>query len=170
MQDEAAEAVELVAPRPTEWARRYEGVAAELRNALGANVRIEHIGSTAVPDLPAKDVVDVLVGVSHEGILSAVNTLVEEGFELDGQRPEHAWLTRRAAGRRVCVVHVVQADSPRWTRRIAFRDLLREEEAARAEYLAVKLAAAAETSNWNDYTLAKTTVVHSLIDMRTPGR
>lgn len=167
MTDEAAEAVDLVSARPTEWARRFEGLASELREALGANVGIEHIGSTAVPDLPAKDVVDVLVGVSCGGIPSAVNTLVDYDFDLDGQRPEHAWLTRRAAGRRVCVVHVVERDSRRWKRRIVFRDLLREDAQARAEYLAVKVAAAAEESNWNDYTLAKTTIVHSLIDRRT---
>lgn len=142
------ERVELVESRPAEWAQRFQRLGRELRELVGADVSIEHIGSTAVPDLPSKDVVDILVGVAPGSVPSVRNSLVQGGFILDGQCDGHAWLTRRKSGRRVCVIHVVENDSERWARRIAFRDLLRKDADARAEYLRTKRAAEAETSNW----------------------
>lgn len=158
-----AEPLELVESRPAEWAQRYRGLVEELRELVGAEVNIEHIGSTAVPDLPSKDVVDVLVGVAAGHVSSVGDRLVEGGFILEGQRDGHAWLTRRKSGRRICVIHVAETDSRQWLRRIAFRDLLRGDADARAEYLRTKRSAEAETSNWNDYTQAMTATVHRLL-------
>lgn len=76
--------MELVESRPAEWAQRFQRLGEELRELLGAEVSIEHIGSTAVPDLPSKDVVDVLVGVAPGHVLSAGDRLVEGGFILEG--------------------------------------------------------------------------------------
>lgn len=161
-----ADRVELVASRHAEWAQRFRRLAEELRELVGADVSIEHIGSTAVPDLPSKDVVDVLVGVAPAHVLSVGDRLVGGGFVLEGQRDGHAWLTRRRSGRRVCVIHVVETGSRQWVRRIAFRDLLRQDADARAEYLQTKRAAEAEASDWNDYTQAKTATVHRLLNAR----
>ncbi len=158
-----SEMVELVQSRPAAWAQRFRGLASELRELVGAGVNIEHIGSTAVPDLPSKDVVDILVGVAPGQIRCVSDSLVDGRFILEGQRDGHSWLTRRESGRRVCVIHVVETDSRQWDRRIAFRDLLRGDADARAEYLRTKRAAEAGTSNWNDYTQAKTETVHRLL-------
>ncbi|MFK5691395.1 GrpB family protein [Ornithinimicrobium sp. LYQ92] len=159
--------MELVECRPVEWAQRFQGLVGEVRKLVGDEVRIEHIGSTAVPDLPSKDVVDVLVGVAPGHVASVGNRLLVGGFVLEGQREGHEWLTRRKSGRRVCVIHVVESDSRQWLRRIAFRDLLRRDADARAEYLQTKRAAQAETSGWNDYTHAKTATVHRLLRTRS---
>lgn len=158
-----AERVELVESRPAEWAQRYQGLVKELRELVGTEVIIEHIGSTAVPELPSKDVVDVLVGVAPGHVSGVGDRLVEGGFIQEGQRDGHAWLTRRRSGRRVCVIHVVETDSRQSARRIAFRDLLRRDPDARAEYLQTKRLAEAETSDWNGYTHAKTATVHRLL-------
>lgn len=158
-----AERVVLVESRPAEWAERFRRLAQELRQLVGAEITIEHIGSTAVPDLPSKDVVDVLVGVARGRVPSVGHHLAQEGFLLEGQREGHAWVTRREAGRRVCVIHIVETDSRQWARRIAFRDLLRRDADARAEYLEAKRTAEAETSDWNAYTQAKTATVHRLL-------
>lgn len=155
--------MELVQSRPAEWAQRFQGLARELRELVGLEVSIEHIGSTAVPDLPSKDVVDILVAVTPGHVPSVGDSLVEGGFILEGQREGHTWLTRRESGRRVCVIHVVETESRQWVRRIAFRDLLRRDADARAEYLQTKRAAETGTSNWNDYTQAKTETVHRLL-------
>lgn len=161
------ERVELVESRSAEWAERFRRVQSELRGLLGEEVSIEHIGSTAVPDLPAKDVVDILVGVAPGNVPSVRTTLVDAGFALEGERDGHAWLTRRQDGRRVCVIHVIETASARWGRRIAFRDLLRGDAGARAEYLQAKRAAESGTSTWDEYTLAKTATVDRLLRERT---
>lgn len=158
-----AERVRLVESRPVEWAQRFQVLAGELRELVGVEASIEHIGSTSVPDLPSKDVVDVLVGVAPGHIVSVSDCLAVGGFVLEGRGDGHVWLTRGASGRRVCVIHVVETDSRQWLRRIAFRDLLRRDADARVEYLQTKRAAVAEASNWNDYTQAKTETVHRLL-------
>lgn len=89
--------------------------------------------------------------------------LVESRSTEWSERFDCAWLTRQELGRRVCVIHVVEAESARWARRIAFRDLLRRDAGARAEYLRIKRAAEAETSNWDQYTQAKTATVDRLL-------
>jgi dephospho-CoA kinase len=61
------------------------------------------------------------------------------------------------------VIHVVETDRRQWVRRIAFRDLLRRDADARAEYLQTKRATEAQTSDWNAYTQAKTATVHRLL-------
>lgn len=155
--------VELVESRSADWSQRFDRLSRELRELLGTDVSIDHIGSTAVPDLPSKDVVDILVGVATHHVPAVRDCLVAVGFLLDGQLDGHAWLTRREFGRRVCVIHVVEADGARWARRIAFRDLLRRDAGARAEYLQTKRAAEAETSDWDAYTQAKTAAVEGLL-------
>lgn len=139
-----AETVDLVASRPSQWAQRFDALHKELREILGSTVEVEHIGSTSVPGLPAKDVVDVLVGVQNDDSVSSASALLlDHGFLQEGQRHGHAWLTRKHEARRISVIHVVRFGGGRWQDRIAFRDLLRTSEVARAEYLQAKRAAAA---------------------------
>lgn len=159
-----SETVDLVASRPSHWAQRFDALHKELRAILGSTVEIEHIGSTAVPDLPAKDVIDVLVGVQDDDSVQSTSALLlDHGFLQEGQRHGHAWLTRKHEARRICVIHVVGFQGSRWQDRIAFRDLLRTSELARAEYLQVKRVAAALSQTWADYTAAKYRTVERLL-------
>lgn len=156
-------AVVLVPPRPDEWARRF-GDAADAVARVLPHVRVEHIGSTAVADLPAKDVVDVLVGTGPGDVREAATSLSGAGFELEGDRDHHCWLAWPDRRSRTVVVHVVEVDSPSWTRRLAFRDLLRRDPAARRRYLEIKLEAAAPGDGWMHYTQRKAAIVAHLID------
>lgn len=155
----------LVPSRFAEWADRYSSVTVTIAKVLPA-ARVEHIGSTAIPELPAKDVVDVLVGVDAVHLQDAADALAAAGFDLEGSKPGHCWLSAPDRSRRECVVHVVVSDSSEWEARIAFRDLLRSDPGARAEYLATKVAAAAAALGWADYTAAKYPTVSRLL--RTP--
>lgn len=84
--------------RPDEWAARFLAIHEEVRGILGADPRIEHIGSTAVPGLSAKDVVDVLIGVEPDAVAPTTPILAEHGFDRDGQRDGHGWLARTTDG------------------------------------------------------------------------
>ncbi|GAB3533655.1 hypothetical protein GCM10027403_08050 [Arthrobacter tecti] len=156
------ERIALVAPNREGWANRYNTIEQRLK-ALLPHAAIEHIGSTAVPDLPAKDVVDVLVGVDADAWAEAVAILVADGFPQDGSREGHAWLALMRDGERTAVIHVVVLGGAEWKRRISFRDILRRDRAARAEYLEVKRQAAVTAENWTDYTGRKAAIVARIL-------
>lgn len=128
------------------------------------NAVFEHIGSTSVPQLPAKPVVDLMIGVEPARILEVANLLITVGFDLEGEYAHHSWLSSPSRANRVFIVHVLEKSGKAWNRRIAFRDLLRTDDAAREKYLATKISAAKATDNWDDYTQSKTSVVMGLLE------
>ena len=88
--------VTLVASRFEEWADHYARFAAAILEVL-PEARCEHIGSTSVPDLPAKDVIDVIVGVRVSSVQNAARALKMAGFDLEGMKPGHAGSRGQAA-------------------------------------------------------------------------
>jgi GrpB-like predicted nucleotidyltransferase (UPF0157 family) len=138
-----------IAPSDPEWPNLYENEAASLRRKLPRSVviRIEHFGSTAVPGLAAKPVIDVLVQVSslEEAGEQVVPILEAEGYDYfwrtDVSPAYHWFIKRDARGKRTHHVHMVEADSSLWER-LYFRDYLREfpEEARRYGELKQSLA------------------------------
>ncbi|MEE6272513.1 GrpB family protein [Georgenia wangjunii] len=166
---DAEQAVVLVPSRYEEWVRRYGDMASHVTTLVPGAV-VEHIGSTAVPGLPAKDVVDVMVGVDARAVRSTARRLAAAGLDLEGERDHHCWLSAPDRSDRAYVVHVVEHGGRPWTRRVAFRDLLRGDAAARAAYLDVKREAARSTRGWDAYTQAKTGVVAELLDRAAPDQ
>lgn len=160
--------VTLVSGRDEEWARRFEDLRDRIAR-LVADSDIQHIGSTAVPDFVAKDVVDVLVGVDADRFSAVVDALAGDGFDLEGERLGHAWLCLPDRHARVAVVHVVEHGGEQWLARLAFRDLLIQDASAREAYLAVKTDAAVRASGWGDYTAMKAAVVERLLAQGSQG-
>ena len=158
-----AQNVVLVPSCHEEWAEQARIMIATLKEQI-PNAVFEHIGSTAVPQLPAKPVVDLTIGVEHGRILEVAHFLVTRGFDLEGEYPHHCWLSSPARTNRVFIVHVLEKSGTAWQRRIAFRELLRTDETARKKYLATKVSAAEATDNWDDYTQSKTSVVMGLLE------
>lgn len=161
-----AEVVEVVAPDPT-WPGLYGEVRDGVRAALGDRVvAIEHVGSTAVPQLPAKPVIDIDLTVADPADEAAyVPALEAVGFVLRVREPhwqEHRMLWR-AAPRVNLHVWPPGALEPR--RHVAFRDWLRSSPAERAVYAAAKHAAA--DRGFTDamlYNNAKAEVVYDLYE------
>jgi len=119
------------------WPARFEAYADELRRALGSvAARVEHIGSTAVPGLAAKAVIDIQVSV---GDVAAID-LYKPGMESIGlaHRPHPEEPERREffrpPGRRIVHVHVVGSGSAEERRHLLHRDYLRAHPAASREY------------------------------------
>ncbi len=155
--------IELVDGDAAVWCARFERARAQILRVI-PHADVEHIGSTAVPGLPAKDVVDVLVGVRAGEIPDAALALGRSGFVKEGQRGDHAWLCSPSVAGREVFVHVMVEGSAAWQRRIQFRDLLRADEGARNRYLAAKLHARDTTDSWRDYTAAKWDTVRELLE------
>lgn len=133
--------VELKAHDP-QWAGAAAREAERLRGALGDMlVSVHHIGSTSIPGLIAKPVLDMVpVARSHaeldaaQGSLEALGYVGHGEFGLAGRR----YFTRDAEGRRVVQLHCYEEGSPEITRHLAFRDYLRARPGLMAEYEAVK--------------------------------
>lgn len=157
-----SDSIELVPADPQGWAARFDVVRLRVVSLL-PEAEVEHIGSTSIPDLPGKDVVDVLVGVNLHQWSAAVDLLSSDGFDCEGQREGHAWFSLPVRGDREIVVHLVQIEGRQWRRRIAFRDILRKDIQARGRYLSVKREAAARTNDWGAYTAHKADVVAAIL-------
>ncbi|GAA1857612.1 dephospho-CoA kinase [Asanoa iriomotensis] len=154
----------LVDYDPT-WPSQYARLAARIRHHVGGAHRIDHIGSTAVPGLAAKDVVDIMLTVDSMASADALaDALTAAGFPRkpgiyqDRPKPPDAgpWEKRMHAnadpGRRVNL-HVRAAGSPGWRAALLLRDHLRADAAERDAYTSVKRANAGRPID--DYVDAK---------------
>ena len=161
------EGLRLAAPDPT-WPAQAARLLDRLRLVFGdALVTADHVGSTAVPGLPAKDVVDLQVGVralADADEPELVDRLRAAGFPRvpeitsDTARDDAPWPKRfhgNADPGRVTHVHVREVGSPGWRWALMFRDWLRHDEPAAAEYAAEKERIAATGASTSQYTLAK---------------
>jgi GrpB-like predicted nucleotidyltransferase (UPF0157 family) len=130
-------------PPDAEWARRFARDAELLARVFGEEaVAIEHVGSTSVPGLAARPIVDVLVGLRGPTPTPAqLQTLKELGYEKVRLRRSRLYV--RKGTPRTVTVHFAQWGSPRWWRLVDFRDALRRDEDARRRYAALKERSAA---------------------------
>jgi GrpB-like predicted nucleotidyltransferase (UPF0157 family) len=127
------------------WAVLYADEAARLAHALAAyEPTIEHCGSTSVPGLLAKPILDVLVGVPTSidvpGLAAALAPLGYEHAPWAGV-PGHEVFGRGQP--RTHLLHVVPAGGAAWERMVRFRDALRADAGLAAEYAALKRGLAA---------------------------
>jgi len=129
------ESVHLVS-YDSQWPLLFKNEAKQLIHALGTRaIQIEHIGSTAVPGLTSKPVIDILIGLLQMDSLEEVALAITElGFEDMGEAgiPGRRHLRKRC---HIAVnVHVVQIDSNLWQNNILIRDYLRTHSEAAISY------------------------------------
>ncbi|MGH3883623.1 MAG: dephospho-CoA kinase [Pseudonocardiaceae bacterium] len=165
----------LVAPDDT-WPQQAQRVIARIGAVAGRRAhRIDHIGSTAVPGLDAKDVLDVQVVVADleaaqrlADDLSAVGLVRLAGRwrdnARDGTTPDKAYAANADPARPVNC-HIRTADSPTWRETLLLRDWLRTHPARVREYAELKHRLAAHQWDSIDaYATAKTPFVSSALD------
>ena len=159
-----------IVPHDPAWPELFRLEAEHLRACLPADLvgRIEHFGSTAIPGLAAKPIVDMLVEVTdlEATRVRIVPVLEAQGYDyfwrpamFDGP-PFYAWFIKRnAAGVRTHHIHMVEAHFEHWDR-LLFRDYLIARRALAREYEALKLhLAAAHPHDRVAYTHGKTEFV-----------
>ncbi len=149
-----------------EWPRLFEALACGIREALGAcALLLEHVGSTAVPGLAAKPILDLnLVVADSSDKASYVPNLERIGYVLRIREPE--WHERRLLKRASPNVnlHVFSRGSPETERVLLFRDWLRAHDEDRARYERTKRELAGrEWSYVQDYADAKSEVVEAIL-------
>lgn len=135
----------IVKPYQEEWLHQFQQEAQTLHNLFGSLVvDIHHIGSTAVPGLAAKPVIDLLPVVTHIEQVDAFNARMEAlGYEPRGENglPGRRYF-QKGGDNRTHHVHVFEVGNPEIERHLVFRDYLRAypEEALRYGELKLELA------------------------------
>jgi GrpB-like predicted nucleotidyltransferase (UPF0157 family) len=105
-------------------------------------VDVQHIGSTAVPELPAKPILDIVAGVlSLDSIPVLIRCLADIGYTYrtnHGDAGGHLFVLDSSPGIRAIHLHVVEHRDSQWRNYIAFRDLLRDQPGIREHYAELK--------------------------------
>lgn len=167
------EPIDLV-PYDLTWPRKFEDERARLAPVLAPWLAgpIEHIGSTAIPGLIAKPVIDIMAGVRDlSSSLDARTALESLDYVYFAYRTDVMhWFCKPSPARRTHHLHLVPMSSPLWMDRLLFRDYLRTSPADAAECAALKTALAAKHRlDREAYTDAKGDFVRSVLD-RARGR
>jgi len=129
-------------PYCDEWPQLFVEEQCALRAAIGhLAADIQHIGSTAVPGLPAKPILDIAVAVREaRDVESCIAPLATLGYEFLGDRcGDGDWFFAKGPDDlRTHYVHMVEVTSAAWSQWLAFRDALTNDDRARDAYAALK--------------------------------
>ena len=156
-------------PHQQGWKEAAEATISTLRRVFGEDAAYAHVGSTAIPSIKAKPILDILVGVNdYEDVLAKVDELERAGFVYrQDNRPrellfccgdfEHEFITHH--------IHVILYGTKQWWDYLHFRDyLLAHEEEAKA-YEALKEELAAKYENYRpSYTAGKAEFIQTILD------
>lgn len=144
----------VIVDHSPQWARSFESARSLVEPLLAEHLvrPVEHIGSTSVPGLPAKPIIDMLAVVSsYEAVASSLPALADVGWVAapepgDIEQRRWSWCAPSVA-RRTYHLHVVEESSDGWPTWLGFRDHLRTNAEDREAYAALKrrLSSAGDT-------------------------
>ena len=165
----------FIAPYDPNWPKSFEQEKARLADALGEHfVDIQHIGSTSVPGLGAKPILDIIIAVRTlaEADRFCIQPVVALGYEyvkaFEAETPHRRYFRKSDAGApavRTHHIHLVEINSQWWVDHLLFRDYLRADPEARRTYEAHKRQLAEREWNVsNDYAEAKTNFILRMME------
>jgi GrpB-like predicted nucleotidyltransferase (UPF0157 family) len=152
------------------WPRQFEEEKRRILAAIGRYVAaVEHVGSTAVPDLAAKPIIDILVGLrSLADATNCINPLKGLGYEYvpewEAELPERRYFRRVVPRPRTHHIHMVETTSEFWRRQLLFRDYLRAHPEDARAYEALKRDLASRFEVGRDYAAAKSVFISAILD------
>lgn len=160
----------VVSPYSAEWPDIFRGIQEELLDVFSPLVvAIEHIGSTSVPGLAAKPVIDVLLGAqSLRDIESRIGPLDALGYvyvsKYEREIPMRRYFVKPPDASLRVHLHGVEIGSPIWREHLVFRDALRGDADLRLQYQALKLRLAEEfADDKSAYTDAKGPFIRAVL-------
>ena len=161
----ADDKVELVEYRD-EWPSAFKTASRRILEACkDAVVHVEHIGSTAIPGLIAKPILDVLLGLNLTKDERIVEPMMNLGYEFLGEYgiPGRSYFVLRSSGREIVHAYAFAIADDAWTRHLFFLDYLRQDPEAQRQYATLKRELAEQFPHERDaYTGAKTDFIRSI--------
>ncbi|MGA2233028.1 MAG: GrpB family protein [Tepidisphaeraceae bacterium] len=162
-----------IQPYDPGWPARFASERTRLLQLFpGAFRGIEHFGSTAVPGLAAKPIIDILAGVesmlvADEILLPLCQAGYDTSKEFNATLKNERWLMLHENGKRTHHLHLVLHDQSEWRRKLAFRDALRADRALAVRYETLKRTLASLHSDDREaYTAAKSEFITSVVPPR----
>jgi GrpB-like predicted nucleotidyltransferase (UPF0157 family) len=149
------------------WPGLAASARAELRAALpGVFLAIEHMGSTSVPGLAAKPVIDLMAAAEEVDLVARHESVLRElGYDrFDTGMPGRLFYQRDRDGRRTRHLHVVPVNDFTTRNELLLRDYLRAHPGAAARYAELKRQLADVVRSGDEYTRAKTDLIQELTD------
>ncbi len=160
----------VVVPHDPRWPAAFERERARLEEVFaGTGAVIEHVGSTAVPGLAAKPIIDIMVGLGALAQAEArVDALAGLGYEYvpeyEHEIPERRYFRRPAIRPRTHHLHCVERGSDFWSRHLAFRDRLRRDGRVARAYGELKMRLAeVHRTDAPAYTAAKSPFIEGAL-------
>ena len=159
--------VRLLAHNPA-WAAEFHRAKSLIENTWGENVlAIEHVGSTAIPSIPAKPVLDAAVMVRSLGQLD-IEALTRLGYDFCGYQNEEKsrilFVLRGENQISLQHIHVYAENDPDFYRQVFFRDYLNAHPESAAEYAALKKSLATQFSDDRaSYTKGKAAFIQKIL-------
>ena len=124
-----------LAPYDPKWAEAFAAEVILIRDALpDVSFEIDHIGSTALPDLPAKPILDIAMSADANEVPRIAEALVSLGYIDRGIRSGRLFIRLRGTDVRTHNLHLYESGDPDYCAQIAFRDALREDPSLRDRY------------------------------------
>lgn len=151
------------------WPRQFEAERKHLVALFPQLLEVVHFGSTAIPGMTAKPVIDILAGVESMVVAdSLVEPILACGYttshEFNATLPDRRWFMRSAGGKRTHHLHVVQLGGAQWRDRLRFRDILRSDTGLAQRYSDLKRELAARHEHDREaYTDAKSRFVAAVV-------
>lgn len=166
----AALPVEIV-PYDPAWPARFESEKAILLGIFrSVSVQVEHVGSTAVPGLGAKPVIDILLGVNDLADVEArIPDLAAADYEYvqryEAEFPERRLFAKPRQRPRAYHLHAVERSTAFWRRHLLFRNFLRRRPDVASDYCELKRRLAADYGTDRDgYARAKTAFIEAALE------
>lgn len=164
----------VITPYSEDWPELFRQVREELLTVFApVNVSIEHVGSTSVPGLAAKPVIDALLGAgSLADIESRIEPLNRLGYtyvsKYEQSLPMRRYFVKAPATSPRIHLHAVEHGSRFWQDHVRFRDLLREDPGLRSRYQSLKLHLACQHAHDKSaYTAAKAPFIQAALATAT---
>lgn len=162
-------------PYNPQWAKDYLEEEAILKTIFGdALVDIQHVGSTSIPGMNAKPLIDIAVALPSLDIVdSFIPALVDAGYEHMPERitADRAFFPKGPREQRTHHLSIIAADTPEWKNHIGFRDYLRSHPETVAEYNELKAQLAKKFADDRyAYTAAKSDFILSIHDKLNDSR
>ncbi len=132
-----------VVPYQHEWKQLYNEAETVISKQIGELSHvIQHVGSTAVPGLSAKPIIDIAIAVESKNTIPEISKRLEEIGYIDrgdgGQDGGYLFVKDIAPEVRTFHVHVVEINDPQWNNYLSFRDALRTSKELRDNYMSIK--------------------------------
>lgn len=157
-----------LSPYNKKWTTLFDQERKSLNKALGSDIRIEHVGSTSIPDILAKPIIDIAVGYPKENQRENIFKLLESlGYQDMGDKDKvnYRFFAKGPDNNRTHYIHLVEINSPNWDELVLFRDFLLKDKKAREDYNKLKKDLAKKYSNIREkYTGGKAKFINNILD------